>query len=159
MEITGVLYLGCNRENHSGKRWSHPATIGRRALPAVLRLQLPICRPISNRMAAGATSPAQRKRPSASVNTWGIGPTKSTWPGNTNANTELVPRMNIRQMMGDTMSTDRLILRAGFLHSPAKIATYSKPQNAPIEILLKIFTLNRDMAGAVAASGWYSRAA
>ena len=52
----------------------------------------------------------------------------------TNVSTELVPRMNIRAMMGAEMMTDCPMVRDALRHSPARMATYSKPLSAPTHI-------------------------
>ena len=43
------------------------------------------------------------------------------------ASTELVPRINIWQITGAEKSTDCPIVRPALGHSPAMMATYSKP--------------------------------
>ena len=73
--------------------------------------------------------------------------------GFTNASTESVPRMNIRAMMGAASTTDRPMVRAGCRHSPARMATYSKPLNAPMAILPNTFKLNKETAGMAMTKG------
>ena len=48
---------------------------------------------------------------------------------------------------------ERAILRAGLRDSPAKIATVSKPDNAPKVILLKMLKLNKVIGGKTSGSG------
>src|SRR5438874_2014142 len=69
----------------------------------------------------------------------GTGPIKSMGLLPTKARTELVPRINAKAIMGDAMITERPMSRAGERVSPARIATYSNPLNAPIDSLVKIF--------------------
>ena len=64
-----------------------------------------------------------------------------------------MPRMNIRAMIGDAIKTDRPMVRAGLLHSPARIATYSNPLNAPMDNLPKTFRLSSETAGMAIESG------
>src|SRR5579862_8839991 len=59
-------------------------------------------------------------------------------------------------MNGAVMITERVRLRAGLRHSPAKIATYSKPLSAPNIIFAKTLRLNRVRGGIAIRSGWYS---
>ena len=54
------------------------------------------------------------------------------WSTGTNANTELVPRMNIAAMIGAAISVARPIVRSASFVSPASTATYSNPLSAPI---------------------------
>ena len=75
------------------------------------------------------------------LRTCGIGPIRSTLSGETNARTEAVPRMNITAIIGAEITTERLMLRAGARHSPARIAMYSKPESAPTASLLKTLML------------------
>src|ERR1044072_8343758 len=75
------------------------------------------------------------------LSTCGIGPIRSTFSGETNASTEAVPRINMITIIGAEIRTERLMLRAGARHSPARIAMYSKPDNAPTASLLKTFML------------------
>ena len=98
--------------------------------------------------------------PKPRLRTWAIGPIRSTSSGRTKARTEAVPRMNISAMIGAAMITERPMLRAGVLHSPARMATYSKPVSAPSASLLKMFRLfvtrsglDREKAGSAKANG------
>ena len=61
--------------------------------------------------------------------------------------TELVPRMNIKAMMGAAMRTERPMFLAGARVSPARMATYSNPLSAPSAILLKILRLKSEAVG------------
>src|SRR5882724_5086879 len=88
------------------------------------------------------------------LSTCGIGPIRSTLSGDTNTSTEAVPRMNIRAMIGAEIITERLILRAGARHSPARIAMYSKPESAPTASLLKTFMLYVLNGGKLVENGW-----
>src|SRR6267143_2210021 len=87
------------------------------------------------------------------LSTCGIGPIRSTLSGETNASTEPVPRMNIRAMIGAEIKTERLILRAGARHSPARMAIYSKPESAPTASLLKTFMLYVFISGRLVEKG------
>jgi hypothetical protein len=77
----------------------------------------------------------------AIVNVCGIGLTRSIWSWGTIASTLVVPKVNIATMIGTATSTDLPTVRAGSRHSPARIATYSKPLNAPSAILPKMLRL------------------
>jgi hypothetical protein len=90
------------------------------------------------------------------VSVCGIGLTRSICSLGTIASTLLVPRMNIMAMTGDATSTALRMVRAGFLHSPANIATYSNPLRAPSAIFPKMFRLKAVAAGIAALNGWYS---
>ena len=100
--------------------------------------------------------PTQPNELKPRLSTCGIGPIRSTFSGRTKARTELVPRMNINAMIGAAMITESAILRAGARHSPATMATYSKPVRAPSASLLKIFRLRSESAGIAIASGRYT---
>jgi hypothetical protein len=84
---------------------------------------------------------------------WGTGPIKSIGPWPTKARTELVPRMNIKAMMGAATRTERPTLRAGERVSPARMATYSNPLIPPTAIFEKILMLKSDKVGTTNASG------
>src|SRR5258708_9232564 len=77
----------------------------------------------------------------ARLNTCGIGAMRSTLSGDTNANTEPVPRINMSAMIGAEIQTERPKLRAGARVSPARIAMYSKPESAPTASLLHTLRL------------------
>src|SRR5215831_151474 len=79
----------------------------------------------------------QPNDPKPRLSTCGIGAIRSTFAGETKASTDPVPRINISAMIGAEIQTDRLILRAGARHSPARIAMYSKPESAPTASLLQ----------------------
>ena len=57
-------------------------------------------------------------------------------------------------MIGAASTTDHAMLRTGLRHSPAWIATYSKPPNAPNPILPRRLRLMIDTTGIAVASGW-----
>ena len=61
--------------------------------------------------------------------------------------------MNIRTMIGAEISTERLMFRAGARHSPARMAMYSKPDNAPTASLLKTLMLWLLTSGKLVANG------
>src|SRR5262245_42325496 len=106
-------------------------------------------RPISAKITSATTPLATTpKRPKPRLNTWAIGPIRSTSSGRTNASTEAVPRMNMSAMIGAAMITERPMLRAGVRHSPARMATYSNPVSAPSASLEKMLRLR------VRCSGW-----
>src|SRR5262245_27646057 len=84
------------------------------------------------------TQPADLK---PRLKTCGIGAMRSTLSGVTKANTDAVPRMNINAMIGAEIQTDRLMVRAGARHSPARIAMYSNPESAPTASLLHTLRL------------------
>src|SRR6266571_8795579 len=97
------------------------------------------------------TQPNELKpRPS----TCGIGAIRSTLSGDTKANTDPVPRMNMTAMIGAEIKTDRLMLRAGARHSPARIAMYSKPESAPTASLLHTLMLYVLTCGKLSENGW-----
>src|SRR4051812_30404434 len=139
IEFTGVRCFGWSRENHCGKRRSQPATIGSRGLPLRWTLVAEIERTVMRMMPAEAMDPAKADEVRPSRNVCGTGPIKSIGLSPMNASTELVPRMNARAMIGDAITTDLPISRAGERVSPAKMATYSKPLRAPTDILVKMF--------------------
>jgi len=56
-------------------------------------------------------------------------------------------------MIGAATATEPVIVRTGLRHSPASIATYSKPPSAPNPILPRRFSDISDMIGAAVASG------
>src|SRR5437899_10775536 len=95
MELTGVLYRGCKRENQFGSSRSQPATIGNRELPVTWTLVEEIVRVAINKMPKEATAPAigNECRPSRKV--CGTGPMRSIGLLPMYASTELVPRMNM----------------------------------------------------------------
>src|SRR6185503_10822405 len=88
------------------------------------------------------------------LSTCGIGPIRSTLSGETNASTEPVPRINISAMIGAEIKTERLMLRAGARHSPARIAMYSKPESAPTASLLQTLMLWLLTCGTLSENGW-----
>ena len=122
--------------------------------PAIASVQLPICLAANSRMNSAAVGPMNPIWRNPMLKTCGTGPTRSTASLGTMARTESVPSTNIKAIMGVAIITERAMLRAGFLHSPARMATYSKPLNAPMDILPNTFKLNRDHVGAAIVSGW-----
>src|SRR5437588_3502928 len=100
IELTGVLYFGCKRENQIGNKRSHPATIGSRELPVTWTLVEEIERTVISTMPMEAITPAKGKERSPSCNVCGTGPMRSIGLFPMKARTELVPRMNIRAIMG-----------------------------------------------------------
>src|SRR5207244_8529707 len=138
MELTGVLYRGCKRENQFGSSRSQPATIGNRELPVTWTLVEEIERTVINKIPIDAIAPAMGKEPSPSRRVCGTGPMRSIGLLPMNARTELVPRMNINAITGEAMMTERPMSRAGERVSPANMATYSNPLSAPTDSLLKI---------------------
>src|SRR6266542_4483334 len=87
------------------------------------------------------------------LSTWGIGPMRSTLSGLTKDSTDPVPRMNISAIIGAEIITDRLMLRAGARHSPARIAMYSNPERAPTASLLKTLMLYVFSSGKLVENG------
>ena len=71
----------------------------------------------------------------------------------TKVSTVLVPRMNITAITGAEITTDCPMVRAAPRHSPARIATYSKPLSAPTVICPKIARLNQSALGHSQGSG------
>src|SRR5207247_8580807 len=138
MKWTGVLYLGCKRENQGGRGLSQPPTIERRELPVRWTLVDEIDRTVINTIPTEAIAPAigKERRPSRSV--CGTGPIRSIGSFPMNAKTEPVPRINISAIIGAAITTERPMSRAGARVSPARMATYSKPLSAPTASLLKI---------------------
>ena len=61
--------------------------------------------------------------------------------------------MNIRAMMGAEIMTDWPMVRDAPRHSPARIATYSKPESAPTVICPKMARLNRLGRGGCQGNG------
>src|SRR5438309_9529674 len=152
MELIGVLYFGCKRENQTGSNRSHPATMGSRELPVRWTLVEEIDRIVISTMPIEAMAPAMGKERSPSRNVCGTGPMRSMESFPMNARTELVPRMNMRAMIGDAIMTERPISRAGARVSPARIATYSNPLSAPTASLLKM--LKQKKIDTVGAANW-----
>src|SRR5438552_11944355 len=95
----------------------------------------------------------QPKEPNPRLRTCGIGAMRSTLFGDTNASTEAVPRININAMSGAEITTDRVMLRAGARHSPARIAMYSKPERAPMASLLQTLRLCELTSGRPSENG------
>src|SRR5262245_14748859 len=62
--------------------------------------------------------------------------------------------MKNRVMTGAAMYTERLTDRAGEWVSPARMAMYSKPENAPTASLPRMLRLNNDRAGISVRKGW-----
>ena len=62
--------------------------------------------------------------------------------------------MNISAMIGAEIITERLMLRAGARHSPARMAMYSKPDSAPTASLLKTLMLYVLTSGKLVENGW-----
>src|SRR5579871_2849647 len=60
-------------------------------------------------------------------------------------------------MIGAEITIDFPMVRAGLRHSPARIATNSKPQRAPKVILLKMLTLKSVGGGATSGSACAAR--
>ena len=99
-------------------------------------------------------SEVQPAVPAPATSACGTGLTRSIWPSGTSARTLLVPKTNSNTQIGVAIATARAIERCGSRHSPAMIATYSNPLNAPSASLLKMFTLSSESVGAATASGW-----
>src|ERR1051326_47719 len=95
----------------------------------------------------------QPKEPNPRLRTCGIGAIKSTLLGDTKASTEPVPRININAISGAEIRTDRVMLRAGARHSPARIAMYSKPDRAPTASLLQTLRLCELISGRLSEKG------
>src|SRR5215470_3250197 len=131
-ELIGVLNFGCRRENQRGSRQSQPATIGNRELPVTWTLVDAIVFTVIKIMAMDAIALATGKKRNPRCNVWGTGPMRSIGLSPTNASTELVPRMNATAMIGDAITTERPMSRAGDRVSPVRIATYSNPLRPPI---------------------------
>src|SRR2546422_4669821 len=100
-----------------------------------------ICRAATPKMVIEINNETQPNELKARLNTCGIGAIRSTLSGVTKASTDAVPRMNMSAMIGAEIQTERLILRAGARHSPARTAIYSKPESAPTASLLHTFRL------------------
>src|SRR5262249_211436 len=88
------------------------------------------------------------------LRTCGIGPMRSTLSGVIKVRTDPVPRMNISAISGAEITTERLMLRAGARHSPARIAMYSKPESAPTASLLQTLRLWALTSGRLSENGW-----
>ena len=127
MELRGVRQRGWSCENQRGTRLSQPAVMGRRVRPVKMRLELAMARAISRKMANGAANPARPVVPMAARMVCGMGPMTLMGCPPMKARTTLVPRMNISEMMGAEIMTDCPTVRAALRHSPAMMATYSKP--------------------------------
>src|SRR6266446_315068 len=100
-----------------------------------------ICRAATPKIVIEINIDSQPNELKARLNTCGIGAMRSTLSGDTNAKTDPVPRMNISAIIGAEIKTERLMLRAGARHSPARIAMYSKPDKAPTASLLHTLML------------------
>src|ERR1051325_6266503 len=100
-----------------------------------------ICRAATPKIVSEIKVETQPDDPKPRLSTCGIGAIKSTLSGVTKASTEAVPRMNMSAMIGAEIQTERLMFLAGARHSPARIAMYSKPDNAPTASLLQTFML------------------
>src|SRR2546421_12560612 len=96
----------------------------------------------------------QPNDPNPRPRTWGIGAIKSTLSGVTKASTEAVPRMNMSAMIGAEIQTERLMLREGARHSPARMAMSSKPDSAPTASLLQTLRLRLLISGRLSENGW-----
>src|ERR1043165_1919472 len=90
-----------------------------------------ICRAATPKIVIEISVDTQPYDPKTRLSTRGIGAVKSTLSGDTNVRTEPVPRMNMSAMIGAEIQTERLMFFAGARHSPARMATYSKPDSAP----------------------------
>src|ERR1700694_4265459 len=112
-----------------------------------------ICRAATPKIVSETRTDTQPNPLNPRLSTCGIGPIRSTLSGGTNANTDAVPRMNITTMIGAQITTERLMLRAGARHSPAKIAMYSKPESAPTASLLKTLMLYELNSGKLVENG------
>src|SRR6266850_7429289 len=113
-----------------------------------------ICLAAMPKMVMETSVDTQPKELKAMLSTCGIGPIRSTLSGETKASTEPVPRMNIKAIIGAEIITERLILRAGARHSPARIAMYSKPDRAPTASLLNTLMLYVLNSGKLVENGW-----
>src|SRR5580765_4486887 len=100
-----------------------------------------ICRAATPKIVIEISIETHPNDPKPRLNTWGIGAIRSTLSGETKARTDAVPRMNISAIIGAEIQTERLMFFAGARHSPARIAMYSKPDNAPTASLLHTFIL------------------
>src|SRR5438874_12512114 len=100
-----------------------------------------ICRAATPKIVTEINIASQPNELKARLNTCGIGAMRSTLSGDTNAKTDPVPRLNISAMIGAEIKTERLMLRGGVRHSPARIAMYSKPDSAPTASLLHTLML------------------
>ena len=83
----------------------------------------------------------------------GMGAMKLIWARGTRATIEAVPRINMAQMMGEEISTDRPMARAGSRLSPARMAMYSSPQRAPKSIWPKRARVRRSRGGRAMENG------
>src|SRR5216684_5978617 len=100
-----------------------------------------ICRAATPKIVMEINIDTQPNEPKLRLSTCGIGAMRSTLSGDTNASTDPVPRMNMSAMIGAEIKTERLMLRAGARHSPARIAMYSQPESAPTASLLHTLML------------------
>ena len=139
--------------NHCGSKWSQPATIGKRVLPVKLTLPCATRSPITSTIATGTICAATPNGRAPTLNTCATGPIRSICSTGTSAIIEAVPRMNISAITGAAITTDSAIDFTGCRHSPARIATYSKPPSAPNPILLRMFKLNRETEGPTNTNG------
>src|SRR5581483_3591940 len=112
-----------------------------------------ICRAATPKMVSEIKVDTQPKEPKPRLSTCGIGAIKSTLSGETKASTDAVPRINISAIIGAEINTERVMLRAGARHSPARIAMYSKPDNAPTASLLHTFRLCVVISGKLSEIG------
>src|ERR1044072_8642857 len=100
-----------------------------------------ICRAATPKIVIEISVETQPCESKLRLSTWGIGAIRSTLSGETKAKTEAVPRINMSAMIGAEIQTERLMFLAGARHSPARIAMYSNPDNAPTASLLHTFML------------------
>ena len=140
--------------NQAGRMPSHPATIGSRVLPVNITLACATRTAASTTIVMAAIGIVNPSAPKPMLSTCGIGAMRSMRSSGTSASTELVPKMNMIAMIGVAITTDRAIVRTGLRHSPAWMATYSKPPSAPNPILPSRLRLMSEATGAAVASGW-----
>jgi len=113
IEFTGVLYFSCSFVNHAGRRSSQPATIGRRVLPPNITLACAILIDAKANMVIDAIPATIPKGPRPTDSICGIGAMRSICSFGTRASIELVPKMNIRAMIGAAIITERPMDRPG----------------------------------------------
>src|SRR5205807_1897283 len=112
-----------------------------------------ICRAATPKIVIEIKMDTQPNPLKARLNTCGIGAMRSTLSGETKASTDAVPRINISAIIGADIQTERAMLRAGARHSPARIATYSKPESAPTASLLHTLRLCFVISGKLSENG------
>ena len=152
-ECSGEPKRRLTRPSQLGACPCQAATIGRRTLPANVRHRLAMLRVAMTNSSAVPRPTLRAVLPSPARNVCPIGAIRSIESCGTSATVLQVPRMNIATMIGVEIQTERAMVRDGSRHSPAMIAMYSNPENAPAASLVKMFSEYNDATGSAMSSG------